>query len=67
MGHDPANGAIKPAQFFSTVELVNALEQKNLQEQTRPDRGAAHPDLVIPDELGYHSSASQAGPCSSIC
>jgi DNA replication protein DnaC len=33
----------KRVRFFSTVELVNALEQEKLQGKPWPDRGAAHP------------------------
>ena len=33
----------KRVRFFSTVELVNALEQEKLQGKARPDRGAARP------------------------
>ena len=32
----------KRVRFFSTVELVNALEQEKLQGKPGPDRGAAH-------------------------
>ena len=44
----------KRVEFFSTVELVNALEQEKLQG--KPGQIAArltHSDLVILDELGY--------------
>src|SRR6201989_3447679 len=44
----------KRVRFFSTVELVNALEQEKLQG--KPGQIAArltHSDLVILDELGY--------------
>lgn len=52
----------KRVRFFSTVELVNALEQEKLQE--RPGRIAqrlAHCDLVILDELGYLPFSSSGG------
>ena len=58
----------KRVRFFSTVELVNALEQEKLQG--KPGQIAArltHSDLVILDELGYLPSAPPAEPCSSIC
>ena len=44
----------KRVRFFSTVELVNALEQE--KAQGRPGQIAnrlTHSDLVILDELGY--------------
>lgn len=52
----------KRVRFFSTVELVNALEQEKLQE--RPGRIAhrlAYCDLVILDELGYLPFSSSGG------
>jgi hypothetical protein len=54
--------------FFTTVDLVNALEQEKLQG--KPSQIAArltHSDLVILDELGYLPFSASGGPCSSIC
>jgi DNA replication protein DnaC len=48
--------------FFSTVELVNALEQEKLQG--KPGQIAArltHSDLVILDELGYLPFSASGG------
>ena len=44
----------KRVRFFSTVDLVNALEQEKLQGRSGQIAGRlAHSDLVILDELGY--------------
>jgi DNA replication protein DnaC len=44
----------KRVRFFSTVELVNALEQEKAQGKTGQIAGRLiHADLVILDELGY--------------
>lgn len=44
----------KRVRFFSTVELVNALEQEKAQGRSGQIAGRlAHSDLVILDELGY--------------
>ena len=44
----------KRVRFFSTVELVNALEQEKLQGKPGQIAGRlTHSDLVILDELGY--------------
>ena len=44
----------KRARFFSTVELVNALEQEKLQGKAGQIAARlGHVDLVILDELGY--------------
>jgi len=49
----------KRVRFFSTVELVNALEQEKAQGKAGQIAGRlAHSDLVILDELGYPFSAS---------
>src|SRR6202021_2261009 len=53
----------KRVRFFSTVELVNALEQEKLQG--KPGQIAArltHSDLVILDELGYLPFTPSAPP-----
>ena len=52
----------KHVRFFSTVELVNALEQEKLQG--KPGQIAArltHSDLVILDELGYLPFSASRG------
>jgi DNA replication protein DnaC len=52
----------KRVRFFSTVELVNALEQE--KAQGRPGQIAArliHSDLVILDELGYLPFSASGG------
>jgi DNA replication protein DnaC len=52
----------KRARFFSTVELVNLLEQE--KAQGRPEQIAnrlAHSDLVILDELGYLPFSASGG------
>src|SRR5215475_12306952 len=52
----------KCVRFFSTVELVNALEQEKLQG--KPGQIAArlaHSDLVILDELGYLPFSASGG------
>ena len=44
----------KRARFFSTVELVNALEQEKAQGKAGQIASRlVHVDLVILDELGY--------------
>ncbi|CAG4900915.1 unnamed protein product [Acidocella sp. C78] len=58
----------KRVRFFSTVELVNALEQEKAQGKAGQIAGRLiHADLVILDELGYLPSAPQAELCCSIC
>ena len=52
----------KRVRFFSTVELVNAVEQEKLQG--KPGQIAArltHSDLVILDELGYLPFSASGG------
>jgi DNA replication protein DnaC len=52
----------KRVRFFSTVELVNPLEQEKLQG--KPGQIAArltHSDLVILDELGYLPFSASGG------
>jgi len=52
----------KRVRFFSTVELVNALEQEKAQEKAGPIAGRlVHSDLVILDELGYLPFSSSGG------
>ena len=52
----------KRVRFFSTVELVNALEQEKAQGRSGQiaDR-LAHSDLVILDELGYLPFSASGG------
>jgi DNA replication protein DnaC len=48
--------------FFSTVELVNALEQEKAQGKAGQIAGRlAHADLVILDELGYLPFSASGG------
>src|SRR5271165_3450665 len=52
----------KRVRFFSTVELVNALEQEKLQGKPGQIAGRlTHSDLVILDELGYLPFSSSGG------
>ena len=52
----------KRVRFFSTVELVNALEQEKLQGKSGQIAGRlTHSDLVILDELGYLPFSASGG------
>lgn len=52
----------KRVRFFSTVELVNALEQEKMQGRAGQIAGRlAHCDLVILDELGYLPFSASGG------
>ena len=52
----------KKVRFFSTVELVNALEQEKLQGKAGQIAGRlAYSDLVILDELGYLPFSASGG------
>ncbi len=52
----------KRVRFFSTVELVNALEQEMAKGKTGQIAGRlAHSDLVILDELGYLPFSASGG------
>jgi hypothetical protein len=52
----------KRVRFFSTVELVNALEQEKLQRKPRQIAARlTHSDLVILDELGYLPFSASGG------
>ena len=52
----------KRIRFFSTVELVNALEQEKLQGKAGQIAGRlVHSDLVILDELGYLPFSASGG------
>ena len=58
----------KRVRFFSTVELVNALEQEKLQgEPARSRRGLPTPISSSSTNWATCRSAPPAGPCSSIC
>ena len=52
---------------FSTVELVNALEQEKLQGKPGPDRSAASPTPISSSSMSWATcrSVHRAGPCSS--
>jgi DNA replication protein DnaC len=52
----------KKARFFSTVELVNALEQEKAQGKAgQVAERLVHTDLVILDELGYLPFSASGG------
>ena len=52
----------KRVRFFSTVELVNALEQEKAQGRSGQIAGRlVHSDLVILDELGYLPFSASGG------
>ncbi|SMF61979.1 IstB-like ATP binding protein, partial [Xaviernesmea oryzae] len=52
----------KRVRFFSTVELVNALEQEKAQGRSgQIANRLAHSDLVILDELGYLPFSASGG------
>jgi len=52
----------KRVRFFSTVELVNALEQEKAQGRTgQIANRLVHSDLVILDELGYLPFSASGG------
>src|SRR6201994_1839902 len=52
----------KRARFFSTVELVNALEQEKAQGKAgQVAERLVHTDLVILDELGYLPFSASGG------
>ncbi len=52
----------KRIRFFSTVELVNALEQEKAQGKAGQIAGRLiHADLVILDELGYLPFSASGG------
>ncbi len=54
--------------FFSTIELVNVLEQeKAAGKPGQMTHRLVHVDLVVLDELGYLPSAKPAVHCCSIC
>ncbi len=52
----------KRVRFFSTIELVNALEQEKLQGKAgQIPAGLCHSNLVIMDELGYLPFSASGG------
>ena len=52
----------KRVRFFSTIELVNALEQEKLQGKAGQIAARlCHSDLVILDELGYLPFSASGG------
>lgn len=52
----------KRVRFFSTVELVNALEQEKAQGRAgQIANGLVHSDLVVLDELGYLPFSASGG------
>lgn len=54
--------------FFSTVDLVNALEQeKSSGRQGQIANRLLYADLVILDELGYLPLAKPVGHCCFTC
>ena len=58
----------KRVRFFSTVELVNALEQEKAAGRAgQLAYRLLYVDLVILDELGYLPLARRAGRCCFIC
>ena len=60
--HVPGFGERGTMRFFSTVELVNALEQEKAQGKARQiAERHAHSDLVILDELGYLPFSASGG------
>jgi len=55
-------GQFERVRFFSTVELVSALEQEKAQGKAGQIAGRlAHSDLVILDELGYLPFSASGG------
>jgi hypothetical protein len=58
----------KRVRFFSTVELVNALEQEKAQGRSgQIANRLLHSALLILDELGSLPSSASGGAFSSIC
>ena len=58
----------KRVRFFSTVELVNALEQRSFRaSQDRSPPGSPTPISSSSTNSDTCRSAPPAGPCSSIC
>ncbi len=58
----------KRVRFYSTVDLVNALEQEKAQAKAgRIATSLLRLDLAVLDELGICPSARPAGRCCSTC
>jgi DNA replication protein DnaC len=58
----------RKVRFFSTVELVNALElEKATGKAGQIAHRLAYADMVILDELGYLPFSASGGHCCSIC
>ncbi len=58
----------KRVRFYSTVDLVNALEQEKTQGRAgRIAMSLARMDLVVLDELATCRSARPEARCCSIC
>jgi len=58
----------KKVRFFSTVDLVNALEQEKAANKAgQLAERLIRLDLVILDELGYLPFSPSGGRCCSIC
>ena len=58
----------KRVRFYSTVDLVNALEQEKAQGKAgRIASSLLRMDLVILDELGYLPFSQLVGRCCSTC
>ena len=58
----------KRVRFYSTVDLVNLLEQEKAAGKAGKLAFALmRMDLVILDELGYLPFSQAGGPCCSIC
>jgi DNA replication protein DnaC len=61
-GRAGATPTASGTRFFSTVELVNALEQEKAQGRSgQIANRLAHSDLVILDELGYLPFSASGG------
>ena len=68
LGIQAAEHHRKKVRFFSTVDLVNALEQeKALNKAGQLAERLLRLDLVILDELGTCRSVRQAARCCSTC
>jgi DNA replication protein DnaC len=58
----------KRVRFYSTVDLVNVLEQEQAQDKAaRIAANLLRMDMVILDELGICLSATVVWPCCFIC
>jgi len=58
----------KKVRFYSTVDLVNALEHEKLMNKPgRMAQSLAQLDLVVLDELGYLPFSQAGGRCCFTC